>query len=264
LFKAVLLGLEKIARRVIIEKADVVVSPTITAQEYVKSRHRVSHTPIIPYGIEILQPRPKDVRLLKQQFGLCDGPVILSLGHVNLYRDRLDLIQAMPLVLEHFPTTRLLIVGEVYVQEPVQLVQKLGLENHITFTGAVPHDQIPALFELSDVEAHTANTDYPGPGIASMEAMATGLPVITTEVASSSSFNLENWRNIVMVPLNKPNIMAEALLRLLSDEQLRRHIGENARKMIAQHYSWDAVCESYISLYRDTIERYRKRATSGT
>ncbi len=263
LFKAVLLGLEAIARRVIIDKADVVVSPTITAAEYVKARHRVSHSPIIPYGIEVLQPRPKDVRLFKQQFGLGDGPVILSLGHVNLYRDRLDLIQAMPLVLEHFPTARLLIVGEVYVQEPVQLVQKLGLENHITFTGAVPHDQISAFFALSDLEAHTANTDYPGPGIASMEAMAAGLPVITIEVDNSSTFNLENWENVVMVPLNRPEIMAEALIRLLSDEQLRRRIGENAKKMIRQQYSWDAVCEAYISLYREIIEQHRKRIAGG-
>jgi glycosyltransferase involved in cell wall biosynthesis len=199
------------------------------------------------------------VRLFKQRFGLGDGPVILSLGHVNLYRDRLDLIQAMPLVLKRFPTARLLIVGEVYVQEPVQLAQKLGLENHITFTGAVPHSQIAALFALSAVEAHTAKTDYPGPGIASMEAMAAGLPVITIEVDSSSTFNLENWENVVMVPLNRPEIMAEALIRLLSDEHLRQRIGENARKMIVQHYSWDAVCKAYVALYHKTIEQYRQR-----
>jgi 1,2-diacylglycerol 3-alpha-glucosyltransferase len=261
LFNSALFVLDSLARLVIVNKADVVVSPESNVKKYLETRHGISNSPIIPYGIEVAQPRQGDIRILKLRFGLGQGPIILSLGHVNLLRDRSDLIQAMPRVLQLFPTARLVIVGELYVKEPVQLVQKLGLENHITFTGALPYSQIPALFALSTVEAHTFNTTtYPGPGIASLEAMASGLPVITMEVDPNSSYiHFRNWQNVVMVPPNRPNIMAEALIRLLSDEQLRRRIGENARHMMSQHYSWDVICEAYISLYRNTIEQHQKR-----
>ena len=260
LFNAVLTGLDAIARRVIFDKADGVISAGTGGKDYIESRHRISSPIIIPYGIEVAQPRQEDIRILKQRFGLGDGPVILSLGHVNRLRNRVDLIQAMPLVLQRFPTARLLIVGGIDVQEPLQLVQQLGLDNSVTFTGAVPHDQIPALFALSTVEAATFNTTrYPGPGIAHMEAMAAGLPVIATEVGPQSSFNLHNWENAVLLPPNRPKVMAEALIRLLSDEELRRRIGENARQTMAQNCSWDAVCEAHITLYRKTIEQYRQR-----
>jgi glycosyltransferase involved in cell wall biosynthesis len=166
----------------------------------------------------------------------------------------------MPLVLQRFPTARLLIVGGVDIQEPIRLVQHLGLDNCVTFTGAMPHDQISALFALSTVEASTFNTtDYPGPGIAHMEAMAAGLPVISTEVDPQSNFNLRNWENAVLIPPNRPKVMAEALIRLLSDEHLRQRIGENARQTMAQRCSWDAVSQAHITLYHKTIEQYRQR-----
>ena len=240
----------------ILEKADEVVSPDPVVQKYVETRHRVPNSPVIPYGIEVPPPRLDDIQELRQRFDLNSGPVILSLGHVNPIRDRLDLIQAMPLVLQRFPTARLLIVGDVCVHKPVKLVRQLGLENHVTFTGAVPHSQVSAFFALSALEAHTINSGYPGPGVASMEAMAAGLPVVTGEIDAQYDFShFRNWETVVMVPPNRPEAMAEAIIRLLSDEGLRQRIGENAQRMMAERYSWDAVCNAYIALYRQVIQR---------
>jgi 1,2-diacylglycerol 3-alpha-glucosyltransferase len=264
-FNTLLVALDALARKMVFEKADIVVSPDPVVKKYVETRHRVSNSPVVPYGIEVPTARRADVQTLRQQYGLDSGPVILSFGHVNPLRDRIDLIQAMPLVLQRFPKARLLIVGEVCVQKPVNLVKQLGLKDHVIFTGSVPHSQVPALFALSTLEAHTANSDYPGPGIASLESMAAGLPVITGEIDAQYDFShFRNWENVVMVASNRPNMMAEALIRLLSDEDLRRRIGESARRMMAQHYSWDAVCEAYIALYRQTIEQHRRRRAEQT
>jgi 1,2-diacylglycerol 3-alpha-glucosyltransferase len=255
---ALLSVLDNLARKIILEKADVVVSPDPVVQRYLATRHYIPDSPIIPYGIEVPAPHPKEVNDLAEKFGLNARPVILSLGHVNLMRDRLDLIQAMPLVLQKFPSAVLLIAGEVYVQRPVELVKDLGLENHVIFAGAVPNDQVPAIFALSSLEAHTINSDYPGPGIASMEAMSAGLPVVTGEIDGQYKFDhFQNLKNVIFVPPNQPTKMAETLIRLLADEDLRNHIGENARHMMAERYSWDAVCNAYVDLYRQCIEQDR-------
>ena len=91
-----------------------------------------------------------------------------------------------------------------------------------------------------------------------MEAMAAGLPVITGEIPREYNFEyLHDWENIVMVPVDKPDVLARALLRLLKDEHLRRKIGESARRTMAEHYSWDAVCSAYEDVYSLALDRHK-------
>jgi len=247
---------DALARKVIFENADVIVSPDPVMREYVEMRHGIDDSLIIPYGIEVPDPRSEDVAELRRRFKLGEIPVILSLGHVHKLRDRMDLIQAMPVILRKFQTARLLIVGEMQIQEPVELVNKLGLRENVTFAGALPHTQVPALFALSMLETHTFASDYAGPGIASTEAMAAGLPVVTGEIDSRYDFkHFRNWENVVMVPRDQPEVMADAIMRLLNDRGLREHIGANARRMMAERYSWDSICNAYVALYRRTIQQ---------
>jgi len=255
LFDKILVGLDILARHVIIDKASVVVSPDPAVQRYVKTRHKISQSPIIPYGVEISRPLPNDILAIKHRYKLSGHQVILSLGHVNSIRNREDLIRALPMIIQKIPNIRLLIVGQLDIDMPQKLVNKLGLEKYVIFTGSVPHEQISAFFALSSLETHTVNSHYPGPGIASMEAMAAGLPVITGEIETKYNFSyLRNWENIVMVPYNNPTVTAETIMRLLLDNNLRVSIGENAKQMMAEKYSWDAVCSSYEKVYCQAIK----------
>ncbi len=255
LFDAVLLQLDGLSRRVVFEKANVVVSPDPVVAKYVEERHFVQNSPVIPYGIEIPTLRDADVTEIRQKYHLGEGPVLLSLGHINPLRSRIDLIQAMPKVLEQFPHCKLLIVGHLYIQEPADLVRKLGLEDSVIFTGAVPHEQTSAFFAVSDLETHTVTSHFPGPGIASMEAMAAGLPVITGEIDERYHFDtLQNWENVVFTPYNDPTRLSENICRLLADKSLRQKIGQNARQSMHDHYSWDVVCLEYEKLYRQPYQ----------
>ncbi|MBF0527693.1 MAG: glycosyltransferase family 4 protein [Deltaproteobacteria bacterium] len=256
LYNFILTQLDKLARLVIVGKADAVISPDPVVQEYVRLRHDIKHSPLIPYGINVDEPNPDDIKEIRNKHSLNHSPVILSLGHVHPLRDRIDLIQAMPTVLKKYPACRLIIVGEIYTQKPVELVADLNLRENVTFAGSIPHAQIPAYFAVSDMEIHTFNGSYPGPGIASMEAMAFGLPVIITEIDSHFDFHhFQNWENVVMLPANRPEEMARTIIRLLDDDTLRNKIGFNAKQMIAENYSWNAVCSAHEELYRHLIEQ---------
>jgi len=256
LFNTVLAALDALSRKVIFDRSDSVVCPDPVSKKYVEIRHRIPDSPIIPYGVEVPSPNKDSVKNIQEKYNLSKKRVLLSLGHVNDMRDRMDLIQAISQIIQVFPDVRLLIVGDVHIQKPVEMVKKLGLEDHVIFTGAVPHDQIPAYFSLAEIEVHTFKGPYPGPGIASMEAMSAGLAVVTGEIDKTYDYShFLNWENVVMVPPDKPDPMSKALIQLLSDNDLRKRIGENARQMMAVRYSWDTVCNDYIKLYRETITR---------
>jgi glycosyltransferase involved in cell wall biosynthesis len=258
-FNAILFALDALSRKVIFNKSDSVVSPDPVSKKYVETRHGIIESPVIPYGVEVLPVNNTVVSEIKEKFKLSEKRILISLGHVHAMRDRLDLIAAMPRIIEKFPEARLLIIGDVYISEPAEMVKELGLDTHVIFTGAVPHEQIPAYFAVSEIEAHTFKGPYPGPGIASMEAMSVGLPVVTGEIDETYDYrHFHNWENVVMVPTDKPDTMADALIKLLSDENLRHQIGKNAKRMMEERYSWDTVCNDYIKLYQKIIQNKSK------
>ncbi len=262
-FNTILSGMDWVSRKLVLENMDCVVSPDPVTAHYLREKHHIQASPVIPYGIEVAPAKVEDVAALREKYHLGGGFVILSLGHVHPLRDRLDLIQAMPRILQRFPETKVLIVGDVLVQRPVEAVRELNLEDRVIFTGPLPHEQISALLALSTLEAHTFNSYFTAPGIASMEAMAAGLPVVTGKIPAEFDFpDLEDGQNIVMIPPGQPDRMAAAILQLLSDESLRRRIGENARQTLADHYSWDAVCRAYEDIYQQLAGRPRVRPGS--
>ena len=253
-YDVVMTGLDALARQVIFKPARFVVSPDPVVAAYVRDRHGIADSPVIPYGIEVPPPRAEDIAEMRRRFAVGDGPLLLSLGHVHELRDRLDVVQAMPRVLERFPTARLLIVGEVYTQRPVARAAQLGISDKVIFAGPLPHHLVSALFAISALETHTFNGPYPGPGIASMEAMSAGLPVVTMTIGPQYDFSFfKNWENVVMVPANSPPDMADALIRLLGDAPLRQRIGAAARELMAGRFSWQAVATAYVDLYRRAI-----------
>ena len=245
-----------LARPLIVKQADRVISPGVLGQEYLNERHGVTDSPLIPYGVDL--PRAvndAEVEALRTRYRLGKGPVILSLGHVHANRNRKSLVLAFFQILKVFPNAKLLIVGELYTQEPVDLARELGLQESVIFAGAVPHEDIPAYFALAHLEAHwLTSATYDSLGIASLEAMAAGKAVVAA--CREDTFGLgvlENWKNVVIVPRDQPNVIAHALVRLLKDDNLRCRIGTAARRLIQENFSWESICRRTLSVYDELI-----------
>jgi glycosyltransferase involved in cell wall biosynthesis len=183
--------------------------------------------------------------------------IILSLGHVHEMRNRRDLVEAMPFVLERFPNAVLLVVGEVTTKTTGLLARKLGVESAVVFAGPVPHEHVSALLEIADMEAHWLDQEMPEKtslGIASLEAMAAGKTVLAA--ANPNTYGeglLRNGENLVMVEPGKPRELANTIVQLLEDPIRRQTIGENARRTIRESFSWDAVCSRTVDVYRQAI-----------
>ena len=241
-------------RNLIIRQADVIVSPDVNMQEYVRQAFGRTDSIIVPYGIDLPKALPDgQVERLRQKYHLDGKRVILSLGHVHEIRNRRDLIGALPDVLKVYPETVLLVAGAVSTTLPAVLARKLGVHDSIIFAGYVPHAEVPALLALAELEVHWLNQDVPertSLGIASLEAMQAGK--VALAAANPNTYGpgiLEDGENIVLVEPGKPRDLAQIIVSLLSDPERCRAIGGRAAETIEEHFSWDNVCERTLALY---------------
>ena len=156
-------------------------------------------------------------------------------------------IQSIPLIHKCYPNTKLRIVGDgehrKYLEE---LTEKNGLSGSVEFVGFLPHDEIPNHLRNADLFLLPSLTE--GLPLTLLEAMACGLPVISTPVSIAPEI-IENWNNGIIVPFKSPEGIAEAVISIISNYQIRVDYGENSWRAISDFLSWDDIAQKYDELY---------------
>ena len=170
--------------------------------------------------------------------------VILAVSRVVRQKSLETLIEAFANVSSNFPKWSVKIAGEIedrnYYEELSNKIKKLRIENRVTFSGTVSDHELLRLYSGSSI--FCLPSKWEDDSISRREAIAAGLPVITTEAGCGRS--LEKYGSIV-VPIGASTALASGLARLMSDANLRKEI--SATQMAAV-VSWDNVVERYISL----------------
>jgi glycosyltransferase involved in cell wall biosynthesis len=173
--------------------------------------------------------------------------VILSLGHVIPLRDRLLLVRALPAVLREIPDARLVVVGRIYDTRFLELADELGVRDAIVANGEVPHDEVKDYVAAATIECH--ETQSYGLGTASLEIMASGLPVVAVvDDDNFPGFRLVDGQDIVVSPAD-PGALADRIVELLRDPVLRKTVAAGGRCLIIDHFEIAEVARQYVSLY---------------
>ncbi len=250
-------------KRTVIEKADLILCPDATIEKYVSEAFGPVDKILLPYGItQMPEPARQTMESIRQNYGLKNSPVILSLGHLHEIRNRKELIEILPDLLPRFPDLKLMIVGDIGTNSAESLARRLGISNAVIFTGSVPHADVPAYLGIADLEAHWFHESNPQNktlGIAALEAMGAGKVVVGT--ADEDVYGkgvLANNRNVILVNLASLENLALRISDLLENEQKRAAIGAQAQKTIAEHFSWDSVCKQTLAAYECVIEKKAK------
>ena len=242
--------------RFIIRHFDELVVGDINLAEYAAARYGRTDSKIFPYGMDF----PIEVEDLSREwiekYELGSKRLIVSLGHIHENRNRCDLIRSMPHVIKKFSNILLLIIGEPYYKKPVELVKELKLEKHIVFTGALPRATAMSLMKAAEAHACWSNRSNAGLGIAALESMALGIPMVTTvreDLIPGST--LESGKHLIAVTNNDEDSIARALINVLEDSNLRKTIGRNGRDFVEKNFSWEAVCLKMETIFSSLIER---------
>lgn len=125
-----------------------------------------------------------------------------------------------------------------------------GVDDRVTFVGAVDRDRIPQL--LAKVDLAVVLPWYEPFGIVPLEIMACGKPLVGSAVGGLLD-TVTDGKTGLLVPARKPEQAAAAVRRLLDDPALRRRMGKAARVKIEEQYDWSRVCESTEAVYLDML-----------
>jgi glycosyltransferase involved in cell wall biosynthesis len=142
-------------------------------------------------------------------------------------------------------------------------VVDLGLGDVVRFVSGLSNDAIAEL--LASAEIAVVPSLYEGFSIPAVEAMACATPLIATTGGAIPEVVGTDGTTAVLVKPGDPADLADALAALFDDDERRNAIGIAGRKRIETSYTWRAVAESMVEVYRDAIERQnRRRAQGGT
>lgn len=137
--------------------------------------------------------------------------------------------------------------GDGSLQEVQKLAKNLGISSHLSFPGGVPKSEVPHLLSSGDIFVNT--TDADNTPVSVLEAMACGLPVITTNVGGIA-YLLCHEHDALLVPPNDPEAMAMAVRRLLTEPGLAEKLSCNARAKAGQH-DWSQVLPVWMSMLHE-------------
>ncbi|OAQ54436.1 hypothetical protein HTG_02490 [Natrinema mahii] len=137
-------------------------------------------------------------------------------------------------------------------------VRELGIGDDVTFFGEVPHDDLHRYYAASDIVCYP--TYYDGFGLVNIEAMACGVPVVTTRVDGVEAYATHEENSLLVEP-GEPAELAAALRRLVSSPRLRDRLG-TAGRTVAERYSWRSQAESLIDFCTTVAAEPRARPTT--
>lgn len=231
-----------------IERADLVLADSQSTKNDLVELLGVSPDKIevVYAGVESrFRPMEGEMALqrIKKRYGL-DFPFILSLGTLEPRKNFTGLIEAYALMRDR--ELKLVIAGGKgwLYDEIFARAEKLGLGGEIVFPGFVADEDLPALYNLAELFVFPSL--YEGFGLPPLEAMACGTPVVTSDRPSLPEVVGEAG---LMVEATDSQALAEAMERVLMDENLRREMREKGLKQ-AEKFTWDAAAEKLLEVYR--------------
>ena len=206
-------------------------------------------TKIAP-GIDTEHFRPLDGRELREKYGIADRATIVSVGRLVHRKGQDRLVEAMPLVLKEIPEAHLVFIGEGPHRKKLdQLVKRHKLENHVTFIGRIQYSDLPRHFSLGDIFAMPSRSrlfglEVEGLGIVYLEASACGLPVVGGNSGGAPDAVKEGITGFVVDGNDLPEI-ADRIITLLKDDELRNQMGNAGRSWAMEEWQWKRWSQAF-------------------
>jgi glycosyltransferase involved in cell wall biosynthesis len=187
----------------------------------------------------------KDIR---NRYGLGDKPYLLGVGTLQPRKNYSLLIRAFKEVAQQFPHNLLIAGGKGWLYEEMMTqVDQLGLYDRVRFLGFVADDDLPGLY--SQAALFVFPSLYEGFGLPLLEAMACGVPVISS---NSSSLPEVVGDAAVTLPPENADAWSDTILALLADSTLRTSLVADGF-LQARHFTWKRAAKQLMSIYEELL-----------
>jgi len=213
------------------------------AQEIVRFGCPSEKIRVIPNAVDTNRFRPRK-----------ESPenLVMWVGRFEPEKGLSYLIEAARIVVKKLKNVGFMLVGYGPLKVKVmELARSSGLLNNaVRFAGPFERDQVANI--LGEASIFVLPSLKEGLPLSLLEAMACGKPVIGSDISGINSV-ITNWENGLLIPHGNHEALADAVLTLLSDENLRRRLGQSARQLMMEKYSWNMVIDKVEKVYNEAI-----------
>jgi glycosyltransferase involved in cell wall biosynthesis len=180
---------------------------------------------------------------------------IVFVGRMDYRKGLFDLLKCAKSVCKARPSAQFILVGTGPLQASLSKeTKRTGIDGNVTFTGYVSQDRLIELYQSAMVSV--VPSLYEGLPTVMLEAMACGLPVVATRIGAHVDV-ISHGLDGLLVPPASPDEMAERILALLANQDLRQEMGAKARETIEARYTWDKVSEKVLQCYQTVVDSSR-------
>ena len=235
----------------VLEKADRIVA---TSLPYARSSKALSgfldKTTVIPLGVDAARlNEASEVSESRRVRSECGSPLVLFIGRLVYYKGLPVLLDAMKGV-----EARLLIIGDGPLKAELRrLAAGPGLAGKVLFRSVPQEEPLGKYLHACDLLALPSTERTEAYGLALLEAMACGKPVIATELGTGTSFVCRDGIDGLIVPPRDPAALRSAIRALLSDPAKARRMGEAGRDRVREQFTLEEMARQFVGLYRQLL-----------
>lgn len=224
-------------------------SSYLAKQTSLYSGYPVENIKVVPFGVDLnrFKYMPKT-----------EKKGVFYLGTVKHLEPKYGieyLIRTFPIILKSEKNTKLLIAGKTnkpdFEIELKKLSERLGVDGCVSFVGGIRHDLVPKFLSNLDIFIMPSiNEEF---GVSAVEAEAVGVPVVASNVGGIPEA-VKNGETGILVEPKNPQAIADTVLYLIQNPEIRRKMGLAGRKYVEENFDWQKNVDEMERLYFEQIK----------
>ncbi|MGH9304429.1 MAG: glycosyltransferase family 4 protein [Acidimicrobiales bacterium] len=210
---------------------------------------------VVPVGVDdsVFRPRPEVVRI--------PGRLVTTASADVPMKGLVPLLEALAKTRTEVASAHLVVVGRLREQSRVPaVVERLGLRRAVSFVSGISDEELARLYASAEVAV--VPSLYEGFSLPAIEAMASGVPLVATTGGALPEVAGRDGETALLVAPDDPSALAGALVRVLSDGELRARLGAAGRRRTLQRFTWPVTARGTAEQYRVLLDQ-RQSARRG-
>lgn len=231
-----------------LSRLDKLIAVNRSAKQYYskKKRNLDDKTVVIPVGIDMEMFKPLDKGKMREKYGFNqEETIILYIGRFSVEKDLELLLKAFKDLIPEIPKARLILLGKGPEDERLRKIVKTQHIDGVTFMKPVKHEDIPEIINCADVL--TLCSLFEGMPTVVLEALACGVPVVSTDVGDVSNV-VVNGKTGQLVRNRDPESLKNAILKVIRNGEVDYF---NSCIAVAKRYSWDNISQKIMEVYAE-------------
>jgi len=213
---------------------------------------------VIPNGVSVKDFGNFDrntVDKVKKKYGINERVTVMFAGSITPRKGVDYLVRSGEMIVRDRKDVLFLLVGSTeynkeFSKKLIEYVKCRNLDRNIRFTGFVPYEDLKVLYSICDIFVLPSFEE--GFGIVLTEAMASGKPLVGTNVGGIPMQIREGWNGFLVGPGNGKQL-TEKIRYLIENEEERKRMGRNSRKLAEEEFDWSIIAEKYLKVYKELV-----------